>query len=110
MAGLSLARVLAPLALVAFCLALYLVVTGSSRDPVSANGTRTEERRATTSQSSRARGARTRRQPRTYVVRSGDTPSAIAEKTDVPLSQLLELNPELDPQSLPLGARIRLRR
>jgi LysM repeat protein len=41
---------------------------------------------------------------------AGDTPSTIAEKTGVPLDQLEELNPDIDPQQLSPGQRLRLRR
>ena len=43
------------------------------------------------------------------MVKAGDTPSGIAEKPDVPLEQILELNPDLDPQTLAPGTRIKLR-
>lgn len=114
MAGQSLARLLAPLALVAFAVALYLVVTGSSRDRAAATGTQTEERRSATSGSSRRESSAASRRsasrrPRSYVVKAGDTPGAIAEATNVPLSQIERLNPELDPQTLAPGTRIRLR-
>ena len=43
-------------------------------------------------------------------MKPGDTPSGIAEKTGVPLGVILALNPELDPQTLAPGTKIRLRR
>jgi LysM repeat protein len=46
---------------------------------------------------------------RTYTIRTGDTPSGIAEKVDVPLETLLELNPDLDPQTLTPGTKLKLR-
>ena len=55
------------------------------------------------------KGKKERRQPRRYTVRSGDTPSSIADKTGIPLEQILRLNPDLDPQTLSPGERIRLR-
>jgi hypothetical protein len=48
------------------------------------------------------------RRPR-YTVRSGDTLESIAAKCDVPLSDLLELNPNIDPLTLNPGDRIRIR-
>jgi LysM repeat protein len=42
-------------------------------------------------------------------VRSGDTLGAIAERVDVPVDRLLVLNPDVDPQSLRAGQRLRLR-
>jgi LysM repeat protein len=104
MAHRSPARFLAPLALVAFCFALFMVVT-SSQTSSDGNGTRNE-----------ATGARPtatptpeRRGPRRYRVKAGDTPSSIAEETGVPLEEILRLNPDLDPQTLRPGQRIRLR-
>jgi LysM repeat protein len=52
---------------------------------------------------------RRRRLRKTYVVRAGDTPGGIAERTGVPLETLEELNPDLDPQELSPGQRIKLR-
>ena len=46
-----------------------------------------------------------RKQPRSYTVKAGDTPSGIAEKVNVPLETILELNPDLDPQTLTPGHR-----
>jgi LysM repeat protein len=43
-------------------------------------------------------------------VRPGDTPSTIAERTGVPLEDLEALNPDIDPQQLTPGQRLRLRR
>ena len=43
------------------------------------------------------------------MVKAGDTPSGIAEKTGVPLSQILELNPDLDDQTLTVGDKLKLR-
>ena len=52
---------------------------------------------------------RRRRQRAFYSVKLNDTLGLIAEKTDVPVERLEELNPELDPQNLVVGQRIRLR-
>ena len=110
MTGRSPARLLAPLALVTVVVALFLVVGGGSdsRQAPSTevsrpSGSGQEASRTTTNRS------RKRKQPKSYVVKSGDTPSAIAEKTGVSLQQIEELNPDLDPQSLSPGQRIKLR-
>jgi nucleoid-associated protein YgaU len=47
--------------------------------------------------------------PKNYEVRSGDTLSAIAEKTGVPMSTIEELNPDIDPQALIEGQKLKLR-
>jgi LysM repeat protein len=89
--------------------ALFLVVragTSDSGEPVapSAVETRTEdsqpEKTSTSKRSSR---------PRRYTVKPGDTPSGIAEKTGVSVDKLIELNPDLDPQALAPGDRLKLR-
>ena len=49
-----------------------------------------------------------KRKRKVYVVKPGDTPSGIAEKTGVSLEQLEEANPDLDPQLLAPGQRIRI--
>ena len=38
----------------------------------------------------------------------GDTPSGIAEKVGVDLETILELNPDLDPQTLTPGTKLKL--
>jgi LysM repeat protein len=51
------------------------------------------------------RGCRRQR----YIVKSGDTLESIAARCDVSLSDLLELNPNIDPLALNPGDRIRIR-
>jgi LysM repeat protein len=104
MAHRSPARFLAPLALVAFCIALFVVVQSSQKSS-EGNGTPAG---ATDAQPT-ATATAERRGPRRYRVKEGDTPSSIAEETGVPLEQILRLNPDIDPQTLRPGQRIRLR-
>jgi LysM repeat protein len=47
--------------------------------------------------------------PKVYVVRPGDTLASIAGKTGVGKAQIMTLNPKLQPTSLFIGERIRLR-
>jgi LysM repeat protein len=107
MAGRSPARFLAPIALIAFAFALYTVVddakkpAGSNSDAPSATATATPTKTASKKKSSKKR--------KTYTVKSGDTASGIAEKTGVPLETLMDLNPDLDPQTMAPGQKIRLR-
>jgi LysM repeat protein len=107
MARRSPARLLAPLALVGFLIALLVVINGSDTDG-GASGTREASPASkTTATPARKKGSNKAR--RTYRVKPGDTPSGIAEKTGVPLTRILELNPDLDDQTLTVGDRIRLR-
>jgi LysM repeat protein len=43
-----------------------------------------------------------------YVIQSGDTLGGIAAKYDTTVEQLMTLNPDLDPNALQPGARIRV--
>jgi LysM repeat protein len=105
MAGRSPARFLAPLALVGFVIALLMVVTSSQNQP---GGSSAPNQSSGTSPvaSPTAQKPKGRRR---YTVKTGDTPSSIAEKTGVPLEEILRLNPDLDPQTLSPGQRIKLR-
>ena len=106
------ARYLAPLAIVAFLTALLAVVTSSGDGGGGATSVDTEATAEPTSarEGSERSDRRRRATRRTYKVRPGDTPSAIAERTGVPLEELEALNPEIDPQQLTPGQRLRLRR
>ena len=42
-------------------------------------------------------------------MKTGDNLGSIAEKTKVPIETLQELNPELDPQALVSGQKIKLK-
>ncbi len=115
MARRSPARYLAPLALVATILALFLIVTASPDEEREAAPNRTSESGQNSDGEDGAQegeesgGDSERKGPRRYTVRAGDTPSAIAERTGVPLETILELNPDLDPQTLSPGQRLKLR-
>jgi LysM repeat protein len=106
MAPRSPARYLAPFALVAFGIALFMVVTSSSTDPETEAPNRATESQPSGSPNGEEKERKGRRR---YTVKPGDTPSSIAEKTGVPLEDILRLNPDLDPQTLSPGQRIRLR-
>jgi LysM repeat protein len=47
--------------------------------------------------------------PKAYVIENGDTLIAIAHKTGVPVAQIERLNPEVDPQILISGEKLKLR-
>jgi LysM repeat protein len=48
--------------------------------------------------------------PTSYIVRSGDTLGLIASKFGVSVAQIVQLNPNLNPNALQVGQRVRLRR
>jgi LysM repeat protein len=83
--------------------AVYLIVqSGMSDEPA----TRTVQT-TTTAASKRPTGAAARVN---YVVRSGDTLSAISERTGIALDALQELNPSIDANALHAGQKLRLRK
>jgi LysM repeat protein len=108
MARRSPARFLAPLAVVAVAVAFYAVLNHNLSDsgPTSAPPASQRDASQTTKSTTKASKKRKRK---TYVVKSGDTPSSIAEKTGVPLAEIQRLNPDLDPQLLAPGTKIKLR-
>ena len=95
------ARVLAPLVLLACAAAVLLVVQKTLKDDSSPSSATT-----VTTTTTRTTKVSTKK---TYRVRSGDTLGAISVRVDVPVDQLLKLNPDVDPQSLRAGQRLRLR-
>ena len=102
------ARLLAPLALGLFAVAVILTVVlslGSGEDSKPSGSAPPPP--VTPSQARPRPPAPARRS--TYTVRRNDTLAAIADKTGVPLERLQELNPGLDPQGLVSGQRIKLR-
>ncbi len=96
------ARFLAPLALLAALGAVVLVVAAGGSDRHGGSS-------ATTPAAKTGQRARRRAQPRFYVVRPGDILSVIAERTGVTVARIEELNPNVDPQALGTGQRLRLR-
>ncbi len=103
----NLARLLAPLALIGVAAAVFLVVNNanvSNGDEDGDSATSTTESQTQTTGDQRERPRRRR-----YTIRAGDTLGAIAAKTGVSVETLERLNPELDPQALVAGQRIRLR-
>ena len=112
----SLGRLLAPVALVVFVIAALAVVSsaGGPNHSKSQSAATKQEQRDLELKRSRARKTagvkHTARLPQTvYVVKTGDTLGSIAQKTGIPVARLQTLNPNLDPQALVSGQRIRLR-
>ena len=107
------ARLLAPISLVAFVLALFIVIASSGTDDSggdSDNGSQQQITTSTTPGETTASGDQEPRVDQTfYTVKTGDTLGGIAETVGVPITRLQELNPDLDPQALVSGQKIRLR-
>jgi LysM repeat protein len=103
------ARFLAPAAL-AVCAVAVLVVIGSSMgdggDGDSSGGGSASQ---TATQQATGDTPPPRRRRASYTIEAGDTLGAISERTGVPVETLQQLNPELDPQALIAGQKIKLR-
>jgi LysM repeat protein len=107
-------RFLAPLALMAAVVAVVLVVQSSrSGDPAGGGApTSSQSTGASGSDSTRTTDDTTtttpRRTRRTYTVKPGDILSTVSEQTGISVDRLQELNPDLDPQALQVGEKIKL--
>lgn len=103
------ARWLAPLAVSALAIAILVVAAGSGVDENgggdgNGSGAPTEVRELTTAEEDGESSGE-----RQYVVQPGDTLSSIAIETGVPVEELQALNPDVDPQALASGERLKLR-
>jgi len=97
------ARILATLALVG-AFVVMVAVLGSLGDDSDDS-----ESRRPAGQVTRKAGDGKRKAVAAYVVQNGDTLTSIARKTGVPLRQIEELNPGVDPQILVSGEKLKLR-
>ena len=105
----SFARLLALLALIAFSVAVAAIVLRSEvvRDDDSETAGARDLPAAT--ERDRAQEKKRKRTPATYTIKANDTLSGIAEKNGTTVERLQELNPQLDPQGLVAGQKIKLR-
>ena len=97
------ARWLAPIALLACAFAVYTVVHNGLQ---SSTSTSTKPKASATQSTHSAKRKKHRRR---YVVKAGDTLSAISVKTGVSLDTIRRLNPNLDAQTLRTGQKVKLR-
>jgi LysM repeat protein len=110
-------RILAPLALIAFGVALVMIVSSASKTSSAggAQNTRAAEKArdlgtgATTTPTRRKHTSSGKLPQKYYIVKSGDTLGKIAQDTGIPVSTLQSLNPGLDQFSLIAGQKIKLR-
>jgi len=86
--------------------AVYAVVERNLNDDSGGKGSSTTQQ--TTPAKPTSQKGSTSKRKRTYVVKSGDTLSAISVKTSVPLATLERLNPKLDADTLHAGQKVRL--
>ena len=102
-------RILAPAALVVFAIVFLVVVSTSGVDDEATKedaGARQGQRADGKTSSGKPRP---RRRRANYTVKPGDSLGSISEKTGVPIETLEGLNPEIDPQALDAGAKLKLR-
>jgi LysM repeat protein len=89
--------------------AVYVVVDNTllKNDSASNSGT---TQQTTTTKSTSKKSAKGHKRRRAYVVKSGDTLSAISIKTGVSMTTIQRLNPKLQADTLHAGQRVRLSR
>jgi LysM repeat protein len=103
-------RWLAPVALITCAVAVYAVVDNTLLKDDSASSSNGSTQQTTSTKSTSKKGAKTRKRRRAYVVKSGDTLSAISIKTGVSMTTIQRLNPKLQADTLHAGQRVRLSR
>ena len=105
----SSARVLAPAALAVCLIAFFGVILMSGGNEDDDRADEREERTSTAKRPASKKAPPGQPNAPTYTVKTGDTLAGIADKTKVPVERIQELNPELDPQALVSGQKIKLR-
>jgi LysM repeat protein len=108
-------RILAPVALVIFALALVLIISSANGGSGGGGASSTSAEKARDLGSSNTSKTKSRKSSRdklpksVYVVQSGDTLGSISQKVGVTVTKLQELNPNLDQFSLVAGQKIKIR-
>jgi LysM repeat protein len=98
------ARIVAVLALIGALLGFVILVATTGSDDGDNGGTTSP-----TEQSGPSKAGDRAVQRGVWVVHEGDTLAQISEETGIDVDELLQLNPDLDPQALIQGQRIALR-
>jgi LysM repeat protein len=101
-------KILAPLALIATLVALYVIINSADEGGKSENVSAKSQGGGDGKSGEKAKGEE---EPKTYVVQSGDSLSAIAEKFDISVDEIMRLNSEseIDPQALTPGDELKIR-
>ena len=97
------ARVLAAIALAVGFVAVIVVISNTG------GGSSSSSRDRTSTSKAAHRANRPKTTAAAYVVKTGDTLTSIAHKTGVPVVHIQRLNPEVDPQILIAGEKLKLR-
>ena len=101
----SAARLIAPLALVLSAVAVLIVIQASTG---SGDDSSNEPAQTTETQQEPTQTTKQRVRP-SYTVKLNDTLERISQKTGVSVARIETLNPDLDPQNLIVGQKIKLR-
>ena len=96
------ARIFAAIALVGAVVLVIVVISASS---VSDSGSKKGDGGGGTAK----RHAKPKTKAASYTVQTGDTLTSIAHETGIPVATILKLNPEVDPQILIAGEKLKLR-
>jgi len=103
-------RWLAPVALITCAVAVYAVVDNTLLKDDSTSSGNASTQQTTSKKTTSKKGAKARKRRRAYVVKSGDTLSAISIKTGVSMLTIKRLNPKIQADTLHAGQRVRLSR
>jgi LysM repeat protein len=102
-------RLLAPAALVAFGVIFLIVLFSTSGGEGGSAPDQGVNESGQIEEAPEEKPADAGSTKKSYTVESGDTLDSIAEKTEVDVDELQTLNPDLDPQALVAGQKIKLR-
>ena len=107
-------RILAPVALVIFGVALVLIISssGESGGGGATSSSKAEKARdlgTSTNKAEKRKRSRDKLPKSVYIVKSGDTFGTISQKVGVSEARLQELNPDVDPFALSPGQKIKIR-
>jgi LysM repeat protein len=97
-------------ALITCAVAVYAVVDNTLLKDDSTSSGNASTQQTTSKKTTSKKGAKTRKRRRAYVVKSGDTLSAISIKTGVSMLTIKRLNPKIQADTLHAGQRVRLSR
>lgn len=102
-------RLLAPAALLVTGLVVIVVISSSlgGGDSAGEGGGEGGQRAGNTEMTTTE--AKTEKAPKKYTVQPGDSLSAIADRFGIEVTEILELNPDVDPQALVTGENLKLR-
>lgn len=97
----SAARIAAVLALIGAVIAIVIAVSAATNSSDSSSSHHKQQHAQ--------KEKKHRTKAKTYTVQTGDTLTAIAHETGVPLAEIMALNPGVDPQILTAGEVLKLK-